>query len=217
MIFGKRVDVASCLACRCNFTMKLLHFAVFAAAFARADYLATLGFSGKAYGPTSCSVAPAIYQMDPVCINYSERSSSNITCINRTAYTPSYFSSSDCSGVPTMVGPPQPVDPNWCKPYSGPPPYTAFTSVCMSGDFMASSPDTGLISINVNTFDQLCPNPNGPVSNAILFVQVCETNRTCSQRNSLITTINECVTAGKPVPPPFVPPAALSRASASAL
>ena len=194
--------------------MKLLLFAVCAAAFARADFVATLVFAGEEpYDPTkSCSFAPAMYEMMPMCrsIPSGPWGSASITCINRTTYAEAEFSSSDCSGVPAIVVPPQAVSPAWCQPYPFDPQYTATIGACLPGDYMASSPDSGMMSLAVllNTPNQLCPNPDGPVVSATLTVQACSTNRTCSLLGSAFSIVKECVAAGEPVPPPFVPPPA---------
>jgi hypothetical protein len=159
------------------------------------------------YNPdTSCSTAPAVYQFSPACRTSTVPTfynSTGYTCINRTSYTLSNYPTLDCSGPPSSVSPPTPVPTTWCKPYGGSL-YTASTYACLVGDFMMSSPESGLISLSVNlkTPDQLCPNPNGPVAGAVLVVQPCYTDRTCRQAGSSISLVSECVTAGEPVPPP---------------
>ena len=197
--------------------MKLLLFAVCAAAFARADYVAVLTFAGEEpYDPSrSCTVTPAryIFGSTRMCstVHSGPYESQRIMCINRTAYAVALFSSTDCSGVPGLISPPMQVFPDWCKPSENSI-YTASTGACLTGDFMASSPASGMMSFQValNGPDKLCPNPIGPVADASasLTVQACATNRTCSQIGSVFSVVKECVTAGEPVPPPFVPPPA---------
>lgn len=184
-------------------------------AVAGADYIATLNFaSEEPYDPsTSCSAAPAMYELQPVCNSlptpfppspYGWNSTSS-TCINRMSFVTSYFHTLDCSGPPTGVSPPQAVPNNWCKPSPIAPLYTATVDACMSGNFLDSSPASGLMTLDIllKTPDQLCPNPVGPLFAAGLTVQQpCTTDRTCQELGSQITQVLECVTAGDPVPPP---------------
>lgn len=175
----------------------------------RADFIANLLFSSsEPYDPnTSCSTAPASYSFVAPACSISQvptvYNSTGYTCINRTSYISSNYPSLDCSGPPNFVSPPTPVPTTWCKPYSGSK-YTATTYACLAGDYMKSSPASGsmTLTVNLNTPDQLCPNPNGPVASASLAVQPCTSGRTCRQLGSAFSIITECVTAGEPVPPP---------------
>jgi hypothetical protein len=177
-----------------------------------ADYLATVSYqTGLPYNiHTSCLGAPAQYSgiLSPACMamtgKYTQPAYPGAPgtwayrCINASAYTEQTFANDACSGAPSTTSKPIFGTKAWCAPDIG---STASRTICLPGDFFASAPASGSVSVifPVSGPEDLCPFPASSPRFTSLTVDASCSATPCQQVGSVYSMGSFCVLQGAPV------------------